>query len=144
MKFSTKCRYGTRALVEIGRNYGVGPTKRRVISRSQDISDSYLENILITLRNAGIIDTIRGARGGYVLVKDPSQITLFEVVKALEGSLAPVDCLDNSDLCERVNGCVTREVWYKVQVAKENVLKEVTLKELIEKDCKNNHREYVI
>jgi Rrf2 family protein len=132
MKFSTKCRYGARAILEIAKNYEKGPVKRKDIVKNQQISDSYLENILISLRNNGIIDTLRGAKGGYMLRRPPEEITFLEVVLALEGSLAPVDCLDNPALCDKIAQCPTRDIWRKIHVAKEKVLKNVTLKELVE------------
>ncbi|MFW5775639.1 MAG: RrF2 family transcriptional regulator [Chitinivibrionales bacterium] len=144
MKLSTKCRYGARALVEIASHFGDAPAKRKDIAQIQGLSDSYLENILITLKNAGIIDTVRGAKGGYVLSRPPEKITLLDVVQALEGSLAPVECLQKPSACSRTGDCVTRDVWRRVQQAEEEVLRNTTLKDLIDKRNSVPEIDYVI
>jgi Rrf2 family cysteine metabolism transcriptional repressor len=134
LKLSTKCRYGARAIVEIARSYGKFPTKRKDIAESQNISESYLENILISLKKHGIIGTIRGSQGGYVLNRTPSDVTLFEVVQALEGSLAPVECLEKSAKCERIAVCTTRNVWKELMEAQEKVLRSITLQNLLDRE----------
>ncbi len=144
MKMSTKCRYGARAVMEIARYYEDGPVKRRDISKNQNISDSYLENILIALKNAGIIDTIRGANGGYMLRRPPEEINLLEIITALEGSLALVDCVENPSMCDRVEQCATRVVWIKLQKVKEGVLKETTIKEMVDHEKKSFVPDYTI
>ncbi len=144
MKMSTKCRYGARAVVEIARYYEDGPVKRRDIAKNQDISDSYLENILIALKNAGIIDTIRGANGGYMLRRPPEEINLLEIITALEGSLALVECVENPSTCDRVKQCSTRGVWIKLQKAKEDVLKNIYIKELVDHEKKSFVPDYSI
>ncbi len=132
MKLSTKCRYGSRAVLEIARNIDRGPIKRKDIVKSQMISDSYLENILISLKNSGIIDTIRGANGGYLLRRSPSEITLLEIVNALDGTLSPVECIDNPSSCERTVRCATRNAWKRLKEAQEEVLRSITVQELLE------------
>jgi Rrf2 family protein len=117
VKISTRCRYGARALVEIAAAYGLAPVKRKDISKRQDISESYLENILISLKSGGIINTLRGANGGYSLAKPPSAISLHDVVSALDGMQAPIECLKNPSRCDRADECVTKDVWLKVKVA---------------------------
>ena len=133
MKLSTKCRYGTRAIIDIARNYQKRPTKRKDISAHQEIADSYLENILITLKQHDIISTIRGVNGGFILNRPPSEITMLEVVEAIQGVLAPVDCLENPVICQRVESCITRPVWQKMQTAQREALAAVTIQELVEK-----------
>ncbi|MBN1984159.1 MAG: Rrf2 family transcriptional regulator [Chitinivibrionales bacterium] len=132
MRLSTKCRYGTRAVVEIAQHYASGPIKRKEISTNQQISDSYLENILISLKNGGIIATVRGANGGYVLRRPAQQITLYEIVTILEGSLSPVECLENNNLCNRVQKCAPRMAWKKLFEAKEAVLRSITVQDLVD------------
>ena len=136
MKLSTKCRYGTRAVVEIAKNYQKGPTKRKDISAAQEINDSYLENILITLKNRNIIGTIRVAKGGFLLSKPPSDITVLEIVEALQGDLEPVDCLGNPDLCNRSKECVTRPIWEKMKVAQRESLSGITVQDLVKQSGK--------
>ncbi|MFP4418019.1 MAG: RrF2 family transcriptional regulator [Chitinispirillaceae bacterium] len=144
MKLSTKCRYGARALVEIALHFGDTPAKRKDIAAIQGLSDSYLENILITLKTAGIIETVRGAKGGYILARLPERITLFDIVTALEGSLSLVDCLDKPDSCSKIDTCVTRDVWRRVQEAEEEVLRNTTLRDLMDKRNRVPEIDYVI
>jgi Rrf2 family protein len=134
LKLSTKCRYGARAILEIAKNYGKHPTKRKDIAHTQEISESYLENILLALKSNGLIDTVRGAQGGYTLGRSPSSITLFQVVEALEGSLDLVDCLADNASCDRIDGCTMRGVWSSLKKAMEETLGRVTLQELIDKN----------
>lgn len=144
MKLSTKCRYGARAIVEIAKNDHNGPVKRKDIVKNQEISDSYLENILITLKNGGIINAIRGANGGYKLHKPASEITLLEVVNILEGSMAPVECIDSPAVCKRTEICSTRGVWRQLKLAKEDVLRNVTIQQLVENEKKSYLPDYSI
>jgi Rrf2 family protein len=132
-KLSTKCRYGTRAILEIAKCYGRDPVKRKNIALSQGVSQAYLVNILISLKNSGFIDTVRGAQGGYVLKRAPSQIVLFDVVQALEGSLAPVECLENKNACDRIASCKARTVWKELMEAQKQVLGSVTLQDILDR-----------
>jgi Rrf2 family cysteine metabolism transcriptional repressor len=134
MKLSTKCRYGTRAMIEIGRVYGAGSIKRKDISRIQEISSSYLENILITLKTHRLITTTRGAQGGFSLARSPVEISLLDIISALEGSIAPVECLEKSSLCHKSTGCAARKAWKKLHEAQKNVLSSITLQNLIDTD----------
>ncbi len=144
MKLSTKCRYGTRAMVEIAKRHGQGPVKRREIARTQDISDSYLENILIALKHGGLIETIRGARGGYVLKVPPGEISLLEVFNALEGPFLPVGCLDSDETCGRLDDCQTRQVWKRLQEAVQSVLRKETIQSLLDDEARNKASNYCI
>lgn len=139
IKVSTKCRYGIRAIVEIGRNYGVRPTTRREIALNQQLDNSYLENILLDLKNHGIVRSLRGVKGGFVLNKNPEAITLLEIVESLQGDVAPTECVMMPAVCERVSFCVTRPVWIKLQQAQKEVLQGVTIGELLKEDLKTNH-----
>jgi Rrf2 family protein len=134
MKLSTRCRYGTRALVEIARNYGGGPTKRKDIARAQGLSQAYLENILSVLKSQGLVKTTRGADGGFVLSKAPTSITMLDIVQALEGSIAPVDCLDDPTGCDRAGRCGARKAWKKLHDAQVKVLSGITLMDLVSMD----------
>jgi Rrf2 family cysteine metabolism transcriptional repressor len=138
-KLSTKCRYGTRAILEIAKCYGLGPIKRKSIALSQGVSQAYLVNILISLKNSGFIDAVRGAQGGYVLKRPPSKIVLFDIVQALEGSLAPVECLENKNACDRIASCKSRTVWKELMEAQKKVLCSVTLQDILDrKESKGN------
>lgn len=133
MKLSTRYRYGTRAVVEIARNYQIKPTKRKDIASIQEISGPYLENILIALKSGGIVDTIRGASGGFILKRPPSEITLLDIFQSLQGKLEPVECLGNPARCSRSGDCVTRPVWEQMQRAQREVLQKTTIRDLLNK-----------
>ncbi len=139
MKLSSKCRYGVRAVLEIAHNYQVRPTKRREIAAKQELNDSYLENILLDLKNKDIILALRGAKGGFVLRRAPEEITMLQIVESLQGCLSPAECLTMPSLCNRVERCVTRPVWQKVKEAQEDVLKNITIRDLLndEKELPN-------
>jgi Rrf2 family protein len=132
MKLSTRCRYGTRALTQIARNHGSGPTKRKDIARDHELSKGYLENILSALRTRRIVKAVRGADGGFVLGRDPSQITLLEVAEALEGTIAPVECVVDPARCERSSSCAARRVWKRLYDAQVGVLSGITLRDMVE------------
>lgn len=134
MKLSSKCRYGIRAIIEIARNYQQRPTKRKEIAASQNLDDSYLENILIDLKNKNIVTALRGAKGGFILRRAPDEITLLQVIESLQGDLSPTECIGTPDICERSDNCVTRPVWQKMKEAQEDVLKNVTVKDLLEQE----------
>lgn len=135
MKLSTKARYGLRAVIEIAKYYGSGtPAKRKNIASNQNISDSYLENILIVLKNNRIIDTTRGANGGYVLCNSPSEISVYDVIYALEGPMDLVDCVGNTKNCEKTSMCAARTVWKELSEQWKSTLEKITLKDMLERE----------
>ncbi len=133
MQLSTKARYAARALVELALKYGQEPVKLKDIASRQDISLKYLEQVMFPLRISGYVKTHKGSQGGYVLAKPPEAINMYEVIQTVEGSLSPVDCVDDPDVCERINLCVTRSVWVGLKDAIYNELSSITLAELAEK-----------
>lgn len=147
MKLSTKCRYGARAMVEIARNHAEGlSTKRKDITANQGIPSSYLENILIDLRDKGLVSTERGPKGGFRLTRPPEEISMYEVIHALRGSdMNPVECLEDHYECDNKDTCITRQVWVAMQKAQEEVLRRITLRTLILSDGKGLDKlDYVI
>lgn len=142
MKLSTRSRYAARAIIEIAKQQGENPITRKDICESQQISSSYLENILIILKNQGIIKTIRGPKGGYALAKNPSDINMFEIVSAFEGSISAVHCVDDPKHCKRYKNCPTKVVWEALMKSQREVLKGFTIKKLMDFDPQNP--EYVI
>jgi Rrf2 family transcriptional regulator, cysteine metabolism repressor len=144
MKLSTKCRYGTRAMLEIARHYKNGPVKRKDISKNQRISAAYLENILIALKSHGLIRTVRGANGGFALEIPPERISMFQIIQALEGSIVPVDCVDNPGSCDRSASCAARNLWKDMYKAQETVLKKATLRTLLQTEDSLKHADYSI
>ena len=132
MKLSTKARYGVRAMLSLALDYGNGPVSLKEVAQHQGLSEKYLEHLVMALKTAGLVRSIRGKHGGYTLARTPSQINLKEIVGALEGSIAPVDCLNDAGLCEHSGGCVTRQVWEKMLQAMNDVLQSTTLQSLVE------------
>jgi len=144
MQLSAKCRYGTRAMIEIARNERNGPVKRKVIVQAQGISHAYLENILISLKMSKLIRTVRGANGGFVLERRPSAINLFQIVLSLEGTMSPVECLDNRTICGKSDYCAERKAWAKLYDAQKSALKGMTLQDLLDMDSTESATDYVI
>lgn len=132
MKLSTKARYGLRAVIEIAKSYGGVPAKRKEIAEKQDISDSYLENLLIVLKNMRIVETTRGSNGGYVLCRAPSKITVLEIVEALEGPLFLVDCISDQKNCIKSSRCSTRMVWDEMSRLLRQNLAQKTIQDLVD------------
>ncbi len=132
MQLSTKSRYATRAMIELAINYGNGHIQLKEIARRQNISDKYLEQVLFPLRTKGFVYTQKGNRGGYSLARPPEQITLYDIINNVEGSLAPTTCVDYEDTCDRVNVCVTRDVWARLKNRLTEELNAITLAELAE------------
>ncbi|MDH4162091.1 MAG: Rrf2 family transcriptional regulator [Nitrospirota bacterium] len=134
MKLSTKGKYGVRALFEIARQYGQGPLSIKEISERQKISLSYLEQILHRLGKAGIIESVRGPHGGYVLARRPAEVTIGDVVRALEGPIALSHCLEPGfgSECYQADDCVARMVWTKVGEKIEEALDSISFEHLLQ------------
>ncbi len=136
MRLSTKARYAARAMIDLASNYTGEPVKLKDIAENQDISIKYLEQLMNPLRVNGFVNTHKGSRGGYSLIRPPEQITLYDIVSCVEGSLAPADCVDNPGVCSRVKQCVTRNIWIRLHEVIVNELKSVTLDLLVEEQRK--------
>ena len=131
MKFSTRTRYGIRAILELAQSGKKGPLQLKIIAQRQDISVKYLEQLMVVLKAAGFVRSIRGSKGGYVLAKAPAQIKLSDVLHCLEGTVTTVECVENKDYCVRAADCAARDLWVKVQKAIEDVLESMTLQDLV-------------
>lgn len=130
MQFSTRARYAVRAMVELAANHDQGAMQLKEIAGKQEISEKYLEQIMFPLRNSGLVVTRRGSRGGYHLKKNPSDINLLDIVQTVEGSLAPVACVDNPESCSRISDCVVRNVWVRLGEVVRGELESITLADL--------------
>ena len=139
MKVSTKGDYGVRALVELAHHFGEGPVQSAEIAARQEVPEPYLDQLLTTLRRAGFIRSVRGPQGGHALIRSPEEVRLSDVMTALEGSLAPIACVDDPDACTRTGGCVQREIWVRVRDATVQILESVTIGDLAEKERQHNH-----
>ena len=135
MKVSTKGDYGIRALIELAHHFGeTRPTQSGEIAARQNIPESYLEQLLTTLRRAGFIRSVRGPQGGHALIRDPLELRVSEVIAALEGSILPIDCLDEGSPCSKGGGCAQRDMWQDVRSAILGVLDRTTIGDLAERD----------
>lgn len=132
MKLSTKGQYGVRAMFDLAQHYGQGPISLKSVAERQDISEHYLEQLIAVLRKAGLVNSVRGALGGYVLAKDPESITVGDIIRVLEGPVAPVDCVNDDlpDRCARAAQCITKEIWAKVRDSIEQVIDSITLADM--------------
>ncbi|RME66762.1 MAG: Rrf2 family transcriptional regulator [Nitrospirae bacterium] len=130
LRLSTKGQYGVRAMYEIAR--GKGPVNIRTISERQEVSVPYLEQILNTLRRAGLIKSIKGPGGGYILTRPAKEISIGEILEELEGPLAITSCLNPEEGCSRVDQCVAHLLWKGLRFQIEDFLRKVTLADLVE------------
>lgn len=127
MRLSTRSRYGVRLMLSLALNEGAGPRYLKDIARDEDISVQYLGQIVIPLRAKGLVNTFRGAHGGYQLGRPASEITLMDVIEPLEGDLSLIDCVGNPLACGRSKECVTRDVWDELSALMREYLESVTL-----------------
>lgn len=134
MRLSTKGRYGVRALVELALAEGEGPVTLRVVAERQGLSEHYLEQLAGRLRRAGLVHSVRGAQGGYVLGRPAREITVGDILRTLEGPLALTDCSRDDGTpvkhCGRADGCSARGVWSRVRAGIEKVVDSITLADL--------------
>ena len=138
MKISTKGRYALRLMLDVALNSNGSAVPLRDVAQRQEISDKYLEQIVTQLSRAGLVRSVRGAGGGYLLTRDPAEYTVGEILRTLEGNLAPVSCVDQDDVCRcgRADQCVTVEVWREIQAAVSSVVDHITLADLVERQHK--------
>ncbi len=138
MMFSTKAEYGVRVMVELARRSGGEPIPLAEIAANDGLPLAYLEHLVARLRKAGLVDSRRGSRGGYLLARPATEITMAEVVEALEGSIAPIECIsqsaDGSIVCARESDrdhvCPTKLLWTRVRFSIVSTLRETTLADL--------------
>ena len=130
MKLSTKARYGMRAMVDLALHYTKGPVLLKDIAARQEVSMKYLDHIVSALRASGLVQGTKMRHGGYLLSRPPSRIKAYEVVQAVEGSLALVECVDDPEICHRAHLCVTINLWKKLGESMIQVLRDVTLEDL--------------
>jgi Rrf2 family cysteine metabolism transcriptional repressor len=139
MMFSTRSEYGVRVMIQLGRRHGTGPVSLAEIAESEQLPLAYLEQLVSRLRKAELIVSTRGARGGYELARGPKSITMAEVVQALEGSIAPMECLTDpvthrvlcNHLLDADESCATKLLWTRVQAGINRALEQTTLAELV-------------
>lgn len=146
MWVSTKAQYGLRALIEIARqskSNGESPVPLKDVAERQGLSQHYLEQIASNLRRAGFIRSIRGAHGGYRLARTADSISAYEVVTALEGSIAPVSCVEDDHVCSSQSVCGTQDLWFRVDAALRDVLDNTSLADLVTDSLKEEQAKLV-
>lgn len=134
MILSTKGRYGVKAAFDLALHYGEGPIPLKSIAERQNLSDPYLEQLIAILRKDGLVTSVRGAQGGYMLSRDPSKITVGDILRSLEGPLAPSECVldDQDNECIRADYCVTRIIWERIKESIDNVINSISLQDMVE------------
>lgn len=123
MKISTKGRYGLTIMIELAKKHGEGPTSLKTIAQANDLSEHYLEQLIAPLRNAGFVKSIRGAYGGYVLAKGPTEISAGDIIRVLEGPISPVEGIEDEEPAKRA-------LWMRIRDAVKGVLDNTTLEDL--------------
>ena len=132
MILSTKGRYGLKIMDELALNYGEGPMPLKEVAQRQQLSETYLEQLIAHLKKAGLVRSIRGAQGGYELIRKPEEISVGEIIRTLEGPLAPSECvMDNEPECSKAENCVTRLIWEKIMEGINNVVDSITLNDMV-------------
>ncbi len=142
MKLSTRSRYGTRLMLDMARHYQEGPIHLGEIAKRQDVSVKYLEQIIIPLKKAHYIESVRGPKGGHILSKPPEEITVGEIVALLEEGSSLVECIEDPTVCDRSGTCPTRLLWKEVSEAMFDKLKAVTLADLVKRAKALENKEF--
>ncbi|RMC99206.1 Rrf2 family transcriptional regulator [Clostridium autoethanogenum] len=134
MKLSTKGRYGVKAMVDLAIHYSDEPSSIKSISERQNISEYYLEQLFSNLRKSNLVKSIRGAQGGYILNREPKNITVADIMKVLEGPIEISDCVDenNENSCSNMDCCATRLLWSRIKESIEQVMKSTTLQDMVD------------
>jgi len=145
MKLSTKGRYGLKAMFQLALHYGEGPVPLKNVADSQHISEHYLEQLMATLRKDGLVNSVRGAQGGYMLSDSPAKITVGQVIRALEGEITPSECIADGEtsVCDRIDKCVTKTVWVRIRDSINEVIDSINLQDMVDEHIKiNDDKEY--
>lgn len=142
MKISTKGRYALRLMLDIAISESEEPVRIKEIAERQNISDKYLEQIVSVLNKARFVRSVRGPKGGYLLAKKPEEYTIGMILRLTEGSMAPVECIEDDIICcPKADNCVTSMVWKKLNDAIQGVINEITLADLVEWHTMKNRNE---
>lgn len=137
MKLSTRSRYGTRMMLDLAKHFDEGPVQINEISKRESLSVKYLEQLVIPLKKAGLIKSVRGPKGGHMLNKVPDKITVGDIVRILEGGIDLCNCIENPESCNRTDHCLTRDVWGEATKAMYGKLDSVTLAAMIQQGENN-------
>ena len=141
MQLSTRSRYGTRLMVDLALHYDQGPVRINDIAKRQDISVKYLEQLIIPLKKASLIRSVRGPKGGHMLAKPSADITIGDIVMLLENETSLAPCLKNPDVCDRTDTCFTRDIWKKLTKKIYDTLGSITLWDVIKTNQKKGRNQ---
>lgn len=133
MKLSTRSRYGTRMFLNLAENYNEGPVQIGQIAKQLEVSVKYLEQLIIPLKKADLIKSVRGPKGGHKLAKPPDEVTVGDIVRILEGGIDLSDCISDPEICQNTGSCVTRSLWQEATDAMYDKLDSTTFADMIEK-----------
>ncbi|ADL13459.1 RrF2 family transcriptional regulator [Acetohalobium arabaticum] len=131
MQLSTKGRYGVRAMFDLALQQKEGPIPLKEIAERQKISDNYLEQLIAVLKNNRLVESVRGAYGGYLLAKPPEEISIGDIIRALEGPIDLADCVGGRS-CEFEDNCIVELIWQKVKKEIDDILDSITLEDLLQ------------
>ena len=134
MRLTTRSRYGARMMMDLAEHYDKGPTPLGDIAKRQDISVKYLEQIIIPLKQGNFIRSIRGSKGGHILARPPEEISIGQIVTALEGGTELINCIGNPSECGRSNICLARCIWKDVSNTIYDQLHSITLSTILNND----------
>ncbi len=133
MRVTMKSDYGLRAMIDLAAHYGAGPIASGAIASRQRIPEHFLDQLLVMLRRAGLLKSLRGPQGGHLLARPPAEITMGDVIRALDGNTAPMECLPTPSACELTPGCAIRDIWRQVEDYAQHLLESTTLAQLAQK-----------
>ncbi len=136
MRISTKGRYGIKAMMELARQYGTGPMSVRELAESSNVPATYLEQLFKKLRDANVVSAARGAQGGYVLAKPPKDVPVGLIIRALEGSVAPMICAEVGFVCENSETCVESYLYRRIREGIDVVIDNITLQDMLDEQAK--------
>lgn len=136
MRLSTRSRYGILALMDLAVHASDGPVMVREIAEREGLSERYLEQLLLSLKTAGMVRATRGSGGGFTLARPPAEINIREVIRITEGSTAFTECADDPAVCSRSSSCALLDAWIEVTKAAEKVMESITIKDLIERQAR--------
>ncbi|MCR3922764.1 MAG: Rrf2 family transcriptional regulator [Firmicutes bacterium] len=146
MKLSTKGRYGVRAMFDLAMHTGEGAIALKSVAHREKISEKYLEHLFASLKKAGLIHSVRGAQGGYRLALPAEEISLGDIIRVLEGPIAPTDCVVNGsggEQCDRASLCVMRSIWCRIRDDVNDILDNITLAQVVEEQNKMSGEGYM-
>lgn len=140
MSLSQKCQYAIRAIFELSKRHGKGPIRTNEIADAQAVPQRFLENILNELKSTGLVESRRGMRGGYLIARNPAELTVGEVIRLIDGPLDPVKCIGEGPnaTCPLQANCSLVRLWDRAKAAVENVYDNTTFHDLVEEDLKMN------